>query len=102
MLQREPTVVTLQRLAENNGSLEVAQTLLERGADPNERTGKQELTPLHVASENGCFDLVSLLLSAGAQPGKPQRTAKKKKGEDSNELAETIELHVQMAQHTAC
>lgn len=50
-------------------SPDVAEVLLEAGADPNALDGKKR-SPLHVASEHGQAKSVALLLAKGADPSK--------------------------------
>uniref|UniRef100_A0A3B3SKH6 Ankyrin 1 n=1 Tax=Paramormyrops kingsleyae TaxID=1676925 RepID=A0A3B3SKH6_9TELE len=49
------------------GKLDVAELLLERGANPN-TSGKNGLTPLHVAVHHNNLDVVKLLVSKGSSP----------------------------------
>jgi ankyrin repeat protein len=50
------------------GTLEIAELLLDHGADP-EKTSDHGNTPLHSAAANGNADLVGLLLARGANTG---------------------------------
>uniref|UniRef100_A0A8C2KEP5 Ankyrin 1, erythrocytic b n=1 Tax=Cyprinus carpio TaxID=7962 RepID=A0A8C2KEP5_CYPCA len=49
------------------GKVDVAELLLERGANPN-AAGKNGLTPLHVAVHHNNLDVVKLLVSKGGSP----------------------------------
>ncbi len=49
------------------GQVDMAQMLLARGADPNERSDNGT-TPLMLAAKSGSVELVNLLLKAGANP----------------------------------
>ena len=42
--------------------------LLDAGANPNKAENEDEITPLHLAAEDGLTDVVTLLLMAGADP----------------------------------
>lgn len=53
-------------LAVHSGSVSIAQTLLEKGLDPN-ISGPKAQTPLHLAAQCNRPELVDLLLRAGAQ-----------------------------------
>jgi ankyrin repeat protein len=57
-------VTPLSLLLDNNGNLEVAQLLLEHGADPNVRSGTGR-DSLYRALKNGQLDLVQLLVKHG-------------------------------------
>lgn len=50
--------------------LEIAQALLEQGADPN-ATQAGDFTPLHGAAQNGQVKMIQLLLDYGAQVNAP-------------------------------
>jgi len=45
--------------------MEIALTLLEYGANPNSKT-RMDVTPLHLAAQEGHTDMCSLLLSKDA------------------------------------
>jgi len=50
-------------------TLEMIRFLLDIGADVNERKGREQWTPLHVAAHNGVsLFVVQLLLERGADP----------------------------------
>lgn len=57
---------TLTCLAANKGHLEAVEALLEKGANPNAPSGKEEYTPLMLAAAEGHKDVVRLLLEKGA------------------------------------
>nr|BAN20704.1 ankyrin 2,3/unc44 [Riptortus pedestris] len=57
---------TLLHLAANGGHTQVAEWLLDRGADPNSICNSQLNTPLHVAASGGHTDIMRLLLERGA------------------------------------
>jgi ankyrin repeat protein len=46
----------------------IAKQLLELGADVDLPVQDRQLTPLHIAAENGCEEMVEFLLAAGASP----------------------------------
>uniref|UniRef100_A0A8C5EKT0 Ankyrin-1 n=1 Tax=Gouania willdenowi TaxID=441366 RepID=A0A8C5EKT0_GOUWI len=54
-------------VASKYGKVDVAELLLERGANPN-AAGKNGLTPLHVAVHHNNLDVVNLLVSKGGSP----------------------------------
>ncbi len=64
-------------MAVNNGRLEIAELLLDHGADPNTRTAPRYdtlsrryfgNTPLHIAVRKGDVNMTRLLLAHGADP----------------------------------
>ncbi len=55
-------------LAARQGSLESVKALLEGGADVNQRSAGDHVTPIIVATLNGHFDLAKFLLDSGADP----------------------------------
>ena len=57
--------------AARQGHLEVAQVLLEGGADVNQVSLSDATSPLLMATINGQFDMAMMLLSAGADPNLP-------------------------------
>jgi hypothetical protein len=59
-----------------HGRADIAALLLEHGADPNERSGSGEATPLWRAAEAGNADVVRALLASGADPNIPDITGK--------------------------
>lgn len=50
------------------GSTQVAQILLDHGADPNVADGATGATPLHDAARSGFLDTVRLLVRFSADP----------------------------------
>ena len=52
--------------ASEGGYTEVAETLLEYGADPNQQSEKDKVFPLQRAASNGHFEIVQMLLKQGA------------------------------------
>ena len=54
--------------AATTGRLDVIQLLIDRGADPNQRAGPYQATPLVAAVESGDTDVIELLLDSGADP----------------------------------
>jgi ankyrin repeat protein len=56
--------------ASDSGHLEVAQLLLDRGADPNSLNSNNE-SPLHLASLRGHQDVAQLLIERGAEANSP-------------------------------
>jgi ankyrin repeat protein len=54
--------------AARDGRMEVAQLLLDKGAEINQLTAGDQSTPLVVAAINGNFDLAKVLLDRGADP----------------------------------
>jgi uncharacterized protein len=61
-------------MAARQGHSEVAASLLDAGADVNQRTTGDQSTPLVVAIVNGHFDLAKQLLDRGANPNLAQST----------------------------
>jgi len=59
-------------LAARQGYTEVANALIDAGADVNQRTTGDQSTPLVIAIVNGRFDLAKQLLDRGADPNIPQ------------------------------
>ncbi len=61
-------------LAARQGHLDVANALLDAGADVNQRAAGDQTTPLLIATINGQFDLAKQLLDRGANPNLAQAT----------------------------
>jgi len=61
-------------LAARQGHLDVANALLDGGADVNQRVAGDQTTPLLIATINGHFDLAKQLLDRGADPNLAQGT----------------------------
>lgn len=59
---------SLLHVASSNGSLAMVKPLLEAGADPNDVTNDDHLTPLKYATIGGHLDVVKSLVEAGADP----------------------------------
>jgi ankyrin repeat protein len=55
-------------LAARQGSIEAAQALLDAGADINQRSAGDRITPIIIATLNEHFDLARFLLNKGADP----------------------------------
>jgi ankyrin repeat protein len=55
-------------LAARQGSIESVQALLDAGADINQRSAGDRITPIIIATLNGHFDLAKVLLDKGADP----------------------------------
>src|SRR5439155_7701307 len=55
-------------LAARQGHLEAVVALLDAGADVNQPSAGDKITPLIIATINGQFDLAGLLLDRGADP----------------------------------
>jgi ankyrin repeat protein len=55
-------------IAARQGSVESVQALLEAGADVNQRSSGDHITPIIIATLNGHFDLAKTLLDRGADP----------------------------------
>ena len=66
--KREPSGSTLLTIAAIAGQAEVAELLLEAGADVNGRNYQNGSTALHAAAFIGQADMVALLLERGADP----------------------------------
>jgi ankyrin repeat protein len=61
-----------------NGNIDLTRLLIEKGADPTARDHRQ-ITPLHLAADNGHTDLVKLLQEAARdKPGHADRVAKRR------------------------
>jgi uncharacterized protein len=54
--------------AARQGSIDAVQALLDAGADVNQRSAGDHITPLIIATMNGHFDLAKALLDKGADP----------------------------------
>lgn len=63
--------MTALHWAARNGSLDVAQLLLQHGADPSASTRNGAYTALHLASQGGHGGLVEALVEAGSDPNQP-------------------------------
>jgi ankyrin repeat protein len=55
-------------IASRQGSLDAVQALLEAGADADQRSAGDHITPLIIATLNGHFDLAKFLIDRGADP----------------------------------
>ena len=55
-------------MAARQGSVESVQALLDAGADVNQRSAADHLTPIVIATLNGHFDLAKTMLERGADP----------------------------------
>jgi len=55
-------------IAARQGSLESVQALVDGGADVNQRSAGDHITPIIIATLNGHFDLARYLLDKGADP----------------------------------
>ncbi|MBI3491338.1 MAG: ankyrin repeat domain-containing protein [Acidobacteria bacterium] len=60
--------LTALHLAARHGELEAAKALLDAGADVNQTTNGDKVTPIVIATINGHFDLAKYLLDTGADP----------------------------------
>lgn len=49
--------------------MDIATTLLEHGANPNEQS-RAGFTPLHLSAQRGHYDMTNLLIEHGADPNK--------------------------------
>ena len=65
---QRPAHLTPLHLAARQGYLEIAQLLLQSGADPNRRQDPTGSTPLHLAVEHQHEKVTRLLLEQGANP----------------------------------
>jgi ankyrin repeat protein len=65
--RHEPCKMTILDHAVVNGNYEIAEFLLQRGADPNSRWASRD-TSLHAAAEAGDVAMIRLLLLFGADP----------------------------------
>src|SRR6516162_2867854 len=55
-------------MAARQGSVESVEALLDGGADINQRSAGDRITPIIIATLNGHFDLAKMLLEKGADP----------------------------------
>ncbi|MBI1872942.1 MAG: ankyrin repeat domain-containing protein [Acidobacteria bacterium] len=55
-------------IAARQGSTDAVQALVDAGADINQRSAGDKITPIIIATINGHFDLAKLLLDKGADP----------------------------------
>src|SRR5262249_13837599 len=55
-------------LAARQGSIDSVRALLDGGADINQRSNGDHITPIVIATVNGHFDLAKILLDKGADP----------------------------------
>jgi ankyrin repeat protein len=55
-------------MAARQGSIDAVQALLDAGADINQRSTSDRITPIAIATVNGHFDLARHLLERGADP----------------------------------
>jgi ankyrin repeat protein len=60
--------LTALHLAARQGEIDAAKALIDAGADFNERTAGDNVTPMIIATINGHFDLAKYLLDTGADP----------------------------------
>ena len=60
--------LTALHIAARQGSAESVEALLEGGADIDQRSAGDRITPIIIATLNGHFDLAKLLLEKGADP----------------------------------
>ena len=60
--------LTALHMAARQGSVESVEALLDGGADINQRSAGDRITPINIATLNGHFDLANLLLDKGADP----------------------------------
>jgi ankyrin repeat protein len=61
-------------MAARQGHIDVANALLDAGANVDQRSAGDQTTPLLIATINGHFDLAKQLLDKGADPNLPQGT----------------------------
>ena len=66
--RKDPARLTPLHVAARQGYLEIAQLLLQSGADPNRRQDPTGSTPLHLAVEHQHEEVTRLLLEQGANP----------------------------------
>jgi ankyrin repeat protein len=59
-------------LAARQGQIESVKALLDAGADVNQRSAGDKVTPITIATVNGHFDLAKFLLDKGANPNLAQ------------------------------
>ncbi len=60
--------LTAIHMAARQGSIDAVQALLDAGADINQRSTADRITPIVIATVNGHFDLARRLLDRGADP----------------------------------
>jgi len=60
--------LSAMHLAARQGSVDSVQALLDAGADINERSAGDHITPIIIATLNGHFDLARTMLDKGADP----------------------------------
>src|SRR5262249_37735189 len=60
--------ISALHFAARQGSVDSVRALLDAGADLNQRSNGDRITPIIVATMNGHFDLANLMLERGADP----------------------------------